>query len=244
MHVAIIMDGNRRWASANYMSQIRGHLKGAHNLEKIVEACNTLGITCLTLYAFSTENWKRDTAEVHSLMKIFERYARKQIKNAHKSGVKVRILGDVAQLPVKTRDALSALESASTQGDKLLLQLAVNYGGRSDIVRAVNRWRQEHPCSTDIDEETLSTYLDTCHIPDPDIMIRTGGEQRLSNFLLWQLSYTELFFTPTFWPNFSVEELRNILQKFCQRHRHFGGMPQKNFSLSDTNLNAHSIATA
>ena len=227
-HVAIILDGNGRWAKSKGMPRNYGHVKGAKNLEVICEDAYNMGIQYLTVYLFSTENWKRPADEVAALMKLFRSYTKTCVKTAMKNNMKVRTIGDPSVLDKDLQESLRVLEETSKNNTGLNFQIAINYGGRDEIVRAVRKIAQE--CkegkidSGEITEERFAAHLDTHDIPDPDLLIRTSGEQRLSNYLIWQLAYTEFYFTEVPWPAFTREDLKKAIEKYNSRERRFGGV--------------------
>jgi undecaprenyl diphosphate synthase len=227
-HVAVIMDGNGRWAKKRNMPRLYGHRQAMETVRLIVESCVDLGIKYLTLYAFSTENWKRPKDEVDGLMKLMMEYFIKEIDKLYKKGVKVRILGDVNGLPEGAKTcAVDAMERTK-DNNVLNLNIAINYGGRADIlhscIQIIVKVNSNQLSIDDIDEDTIGQYLYTQDIPDPDLMIRTGGEKRLSNFLIWQLSYAELWFTDIYWPDFTKETLCNAIYDYQNRDRRYGGL--------------------
>ncbi|MCX7644958.1 MAG: polyprenyl diphosphate synthase [Rhodobacteraceae bacterium] len=228
LHVAIIMDGNGRWATSRGWPRLVGHRRGAERVRSIVEACPALGITHLTLYAFSTENWKRSTEEVIGLMTIFSAYIRSEAKRLSAEGVRLRFIGDRTRLDHKLQRLMAWVEAKTAHSGRLHLTVAINYGGRNEIVRAARRLACEaaegrlDPAR--IDDAAFAAALDTCDLPDPDLVIRTSGETRISNYLLWQSAYAEYEFTPTLWPDFTPEELAAIVRKFAHRERRFGGV--------------------
>lgn len=226
-HVAIILDGNGRWAKSKGMPRNYGHSKGAKNLEVICEDAWNMGIKYLTVYLFSTENWKRSKEEVDGLMKLFRSYTRTCIKTARKNNMRVRVLGDPTALAEDLQASLKELEESSKENTGLQFQIAINYGSRDEIVRAVRHVAADcvgGKLSPDqITETIFSGYLDTRDVPDPDLLIRTSGEQRLSNYLLWQLAYTEFYFTEVPWPAFTKEDLWKAIEKYNARERRYGG---------------------
>ena len=226
-HVAIILDGNGRWAKSKGMPRNYGHSKGAKNLEVICEDAWNMGIKYLTVYLFSTENWKRSKEEVDGLMKLFRSYTRTCIKTARKNNMRVRVLGDPTALAEDLQASLKELEESSKENTGLQFQIAINYGSRDEIVRAVRHVAADSvdgKLSPDqITETVFSGYLDTRDVPDPDLLIRTSGEQRLSNYLLWQLAYTEFYFTEVPWPAFTKEDLWKAIEKYNTRERRYGG---------------------
>jgi len=232
-HVAIILDGNGRWAKAKGMPRSYGHVKGSENLEKICDTIKEVGIKYLTVYAFSTENWKRSQEEVSGLMNIFRRYLKRCIKVSKKNEMRFKIIGDISAFDADIQESIVKLEEYSAQYDKLHFQIALNYGSRDEMLRAMrkmvgNKELVEHP--ERITEETFEEYLDTAGIPDPDLLIRTSGELRLSNYLLWQLAYTEFYFTDVPWPDFDKNELQKAIEKYNARDRRYGGVKE------DTNV--------
>ena len=225
-HVAIILDGNGRWAKSKGMPRTYGHTTGAKNVEKIAEAAGNMGIRYLTLYAFSTENWNRPPEEVKALMNLLDSYLKNCIQTAKKNNMAVRILGDISRLDERMQEKIRKLEESSADYDGLHLQIAINYGSRDEIVRAIRKLGRDVEAGKiapdQISEETFSAYLDTAGLPDPDLLIRTSGEERLSNFLLWQLAYAEFYFTDVPWPDFHEEDLRRAVEAYNQRDRRYG----------------------
>ncbi|WP_171121383.1 MULTISPECIES: isoprenyl transferase [unclassified Ruegeria] len=227
-HVAIIMDGNGRWAQARGRPRLFGHQAGARRVRDVVEACPGLGVKYLTVFAFSTENWKRTQAEVAGLMSLFRRYIIKETRNLTNNGVRVRFIGDRVRLDRKLIDLMDTLEDATKNNDLVHLTIAINYGGRDEVARATKRLAKDvaegRLKPEDVDEETLPKYLDTHVLPDPDLVIRTSGEARISNFLLWQSAYSEYEFIDTLWPDFTAEELERLCRNFGTRERRFGAI--------------------
>ncbi|MFQ7262996.1 MAG: isoprenyl transferase [Lachnospiraceae bacterium] len=225
-HVAIILDGNGRWAKSKGMPRTYGHTTGAKNVEKIAEAAGNMGIRYLTLYAFSTENWNRPPEEVKALMNLLDSYLKNCIQTAKKNNMAVRILGDISRLDERMQEKIRKLEESSADYDGLHLQIAINYGSRDEIVRAIRKLGRDVEAGKiapdQISEESFSSYLDTAGLPDPDLLIRTSGEERLSNFLLWQLAYAEFYFTDVPWPDFHEEDLRRAVEAYNQRDRRYG----------------------
>ena len=225
-HVAIILDGNGRWAKSKGMPRHYGHVKGCQNLEKICDDIKDIGVKYLTVYAFSTENWKRSQEEVNGLLDIFRSYLKRCLKSAKKNNMRIRVIGDPSAFPEDLQKGIQELEEYSSQFDGIFFQIALNYGSRDELTRAVRRMGHEikegrlEPDA--ITEDTISDFLDTAGIPDPDLMIRTSGEQRLSNFLTWQLAYTEFYFTPIAWPDFTKEELVKAVEAYNHRDRRYG----------------------
>lgn len=226
-HVAIILDGNGRWAKKRGLPRNMGHVEGCKTVEKIVEDAARLGIRYLTVYGFSTENWKRSTEEVGALMQLFRQYMKRLLKVASENDIKVVMIGERSRFAQDIIDGLNRLEEATKDNKTMTFVIAVNYGGRDEITRAVRRMlsdcREGRISPEEVDEALVSGYLDTRGIPDPDLLIRTSGEQRLSNYLLWQLAYTELYFTDVLWPDFTKEELVKAIEKYNSRDRRFGG---------------------
>lgn len=227
-HVAIIMDGNGRWAQARGRPRLFGHHAGARRVREVVEACPGLGIKYLTVFAFSTENWKRTQVEVAGLMSLFRRYIIKETNTLAENGIRVRFIGDRVRLDSKLTDLMDSLEEETKNNDLVHLTVALNYGGRDEVARATKRLARDvadgrlHP--DDVDEETLPRYLDTRVLPDPDLVIRTSGEARISNFLLWQSAYSEYEFIDTLWPDFTAAELERLCNNFGSRERRFGAV--------------------
>lgn len=229
-HVAIILDGNGRWAKSKGMPRGYGHIKGCENLEEICEVAKELGIKYLTVYAFSTENWKRSKEEVDGLMKIFRNYLKKCKKIAKDNNMCVRIIGDPTAFDADIQKSIKELEEYSKDFSELHFQIALNYGSRDEITRAVNKILEDQKAGIltgTVTEETISNYLDTKGLPDPDLMIRTSGELRLSNYLMWQLAYTEFYFTEVPWPDFKKEELVKAIEKYNKRDRRYGGVKEE-----------------
>ena len=229
-HIAIILDGNGRWAKKRGMPRSYGHVKGCENLEDICEVVKELGVKYLTVYAFSTENWKRSKEEVDGLMKLFRNYLKKCIKISQKNNMRVKVIGDVSAFDPDIQESIAKLENFSKDFTELHFQIALNYGSRDEITRAVNRMLEDQKAGkveTPVEEETISNYLDTAGIPDPDLMIRTSGELRLSNYLLWQLAYTEFYFTDVPWPDFKRDELVKAIEKYNERDRRYGGVKEE-----------------
>lgn len=221
-HVAIILDGNGRWAKSKGMPRTYGHTMGAQNVERICRAAYDMGIRYITLYAFSTENWNRPQSEVDALMKLLSNYLKNCTKTADKNNMRVRVLGDITRLDEKFQTQIRNLEEKSAVNTGLNLQIAINYGSRDEMVRAMKKMWQDGVKAEEITEDKFHSYLDTKGIPDPDLMIRTSGEQRLSNYLLWQFAYSELYFTDVPWPDFSPEELKKAVEDYGMRDRRYG----------------------
>lgn len=227
-HVAIIMDGNGRWAQQRGRPRLFGHQAGARRVREIVSACPDLGIKYLTIFAFSTENWKRTQAEVTGLMALFRLYFQKEARALLEAGVRVRFIGDRVRLEPSLVRLMDELETLTEKNDLVNLTVALNYGGRDEVARATQRLARDVADGkldpANIDEETLPRYLDTCVLPDPDLVIRTSGEARISNFLLWQSAYSEYEFTPILWPDFTAECFSEIVGRYGRRDRRFGAV--------------------
>ena len=225
-HVAIILDGNGRWAKSKGMPRNYGHVQGAKTVEVICEEAYKMGIQYLTVYAFSTENWKRPKDEVDALMKLLREYMKTCLKTAKKNRMCVRVLGDKTGLDEDIRNRIEELEEATKENDGLHFQIALNYGSRDEIIRSIRHVMRDcldgKIAPQDMDEEMFSSYLDTAGIPEPDLLIRTSGEQRISNFLLWQLAYTEFYFTDVPWPAFSKKDLEKAVEAYNKRDRRYG----------------------
>ena len=230
-HVAIILDGNGRWAKSKGMPRNYGHAQGSKNVERICEEAWRMGIKYLTVYAFSTENWNRPKDEVDALMKLLRNYMKTCLKTAAKNDMKVRVIGDIEPLDEDIKKRIGELEAATVDNGGLNFTIDLNYGSRDEMTRAARRMAQD--CADGkldpdkIDESVFESYLDTHGIPDPDLMIRTSGEQRLSNYLLWQLAYSEFYFTDVPWPDFTKDELVKAVEEYNHRHRRFGGVEEE-----------------
>jgi undecaprenyl diphosphate synthase len=226
VHVAIIMDGNGRWAKRRGLPRLRGHHAGAESVRAIIRACRDAGVKYLTLYAFSVENWVRPRAEIHGLMALLKRFLRRDERDLHENKVRLRVIGRLADLPPEIQRELKRVMKATEHYDAGQLILALSYGGRaelSDAVRRIARRVGDGELKPDeVDEKTIAAHLYAPDVPDPDLMIRTSGELRISNFLLWQLSYAELYFTDVLWPDFREEQFREALAEYARRHRRFG----------------------
>ena len=229
-HIAIILDGNGRWAKKKGMPRNFGHTQGSKNVERICEDAYKMGVKYLTVYAFSTENWKRPKEEVDALMNLLRNYMKTCLKTAEKNRMRVRVLGDKTALDDDIRNRIAELEEATKNNDGLNFQIALNYGSRDEMVRAMKKmcmdFKEGRVEAEQIDEKLFETYLDTHDIPDPDLMIRTSGEQRLSNYLLWQLAYSEFYFTDVLWPDFTKEDLAKAIEYYNGRDRRFGGVKE------------------
>ena len=227
-HVAIILDGNGRWAKKRFLPRNMGHAQGSKTVERIIEDAFDMGIKYLTVYAFSTENWRRPKDEVDALMKLLRDYLKTCIKRANKNNMRVRVIGDVTGLSEDLREKIEQLEEASKGNTGINFTIALNYGSRDEMIRAMKKMAGDLLAGTrkkeDITEDVFAGYLDTKGIPEPDLMIRTSGEQRLSNFMLWQLAYTEFYFTDVLWPDFNKKELKKAVEYYNGRERRFGGI--------------------
>lgn len=225
-HVAIIMDGNGRWAQSRGRNRLRGHSSGAESVKQVLEEARRLGIKYLTLYTFSTENWQRPQREVEGLMKLLADYLERETPTLLANGIRLSAIGDLDRLPAELRNFLNISCAATSANTGLTLTLALSYGGRLEVTQAVRRIAREvekgRLAPEDIDEQLISSYLWTNRLPDPDLLIRTGGEMRISNFLLWQIAYAELYVTPILWPEFGAEEFRKAIFSYQSRERRFG----------------------
>lgn len=227
-HIAIIMDGNGRWAKKRFLPRTAGHKAGVETVRKVITECKRLGIKHVTLYTFSTENWKRPALEVETLMTLLQSYLKKEVEELNRNNVKLTAIGDIEKLPKSCLDELKRAMELTKDNDGPNLNLALNYGGRYDIIEAVKKISRDienHTLDSEsITEETIKNYLSTKSLPDPDLVIRTSGEQRLSNFLLWELAYAELYFTDVYWPDFDEKELQRAIYAYQNRDRRFGGL--------------------
>ena len=223
-HVAFIMDGNGRWAKRRHLPRVAGHAKGALQAKQVITACATRDIPYVTLFAFSTENWARPAEEVNALMGLFLKYLKGELSGMVEQGVRLKVLGDLTPFSPELRDAINHAEAITAGGTRIQVNVAANYGGRSELLGAVRSWLASHPDASpsDLDEQAIEEHLLTQGIPAPDLLIRTGGECRLSNFLLWQSAYTELYFSDVLWPDFDGEALDAALAWYGQRERRFG----------------------
>lgn len=230
-HIAIIMDGNGRWAKAHNMPRKLGHKQGCDTLIRVIEDVARLGVKYLTVYAFSTENWKRSEDEVNALMQLFVYYGKKMVKTAVDNNVKVDFIGDISRFSPEVLNSISFLREKTAHCNGLIFSVAVNYGSRDEMVRAGRRMLQDaidgNLAPESLTEEVFSGYLDTAGMPDPDLLIRTSGEERLSNFLLWQLAYAEFYFTDVYWPDFNKAELVRAIEYYNGRDRRFGGRKEE-----------------
>ncbi len=218
------MDGNRRWAKQRFMPTALGHAAGAKRVREIVQACNDIGIPHLSVFAFSTENWKRPADEVTGLMGLFMTYLQKEVDNMNANGVRLKIVGDTSRFDDKLQALIASAQAQTAANTQITLTVAANYGGRWDMVQAAKAWQQAHPGQDvhDLTEETLAPFLSTAYAPEVDLLIRTGGESRISNFMLWQSAYAEMFFTNDLWPEFSPKRLQEAIAWFAERDRRFG----------------------
>lgn len=225
-HVAIILDGNGRWAKAKGLPRTAGHTAGAKNVETIAAAAHEMGVKYLTLYAFSTENWNRPAEEVKALMTLLENYLKNCLKTAKKNNMRVRVIGDISRLDQTLQDKIIILEKESASYSGLNLTIAINYGSRDEMIRGMKKLYQDIADGKrqleEISEDVFSNYLDTGELPDPDLLIRTSGEQRLSNYMLWQLAYAEFYFTPIPWPDFDKDALEEAIEAYANRDRRYG----------------------
>ncbi len=225
-HLAIIMDGNGRWAEQRHLPRIIGHRKGVEVVHSIVDECLAIGTRYLTLFAFSSENWGRPREEVEALMGLLGRFLQKELSSLHKRGIRLNAIGEISRLPRNIRAILNDIIDQTAENDGLVLTLALSYGARNEMLRVAQALAAKAVAGQltpgDISETDLATELDTSGLPDPDFLIRTSGEMRISNFLLWQLAYTELYFTDVLWPDFSVDHLRTAVAEYGRRHRRFG----------------------
>ncbi len=225
-HIAIIMDGNGRWAQQHSIGRIRGHKKGAQAVRATVKTCREIGVKYLTLFAFSIENWERPAKEVEALMFLLEEYLTKEIEHLHKQGIRLTTIGEIDRLYPSVKEKLLQAKESTVKNDEMVLNLALSYGGKDEIIRAVKKIIRDNKNGKigihEVNKETFNNYLDTSGMPDPDLLIRTSGEYRISNFLLWQMAYTELYFTNVLWPDFTKDELFKAIASYQKRERRFG----------------------
>ncbi len=222
-HIAVIMDGNGRWAKQRFMPRVMGHQRGVEALREAVKACRDLGVGYLTVFAFSSENWRRPADEVSFLMSLFLKMLEREVATMHKNNIRLKIIGDRSRFDGKLRQTMQDAEQITANNSGLTLTVAANYGGRWDVMHAVQAMLKDHPQLVQtFGEEDLQPYLSMSDAPEPDLFIRTGGEQRVSNFMLWQLAYTELYFTDTLWPAFDRSELEKAIASYQKRERRFG----------------------
>lgn len=225
-HIGIIMDGNGRWAEARGLQRVEGHKRGVQRVTEIVSACASIGVEVLTLYAFSVENWKRPKTEISVIMDLLDMALKKEFQTFITNNIRFKVIGDISLLSAPIRALIHSLQDATASNTKMLLQVAISYGGRDEILRAVKKAISSDIKAQDINEQTFSALLDTADACDPDLIIRTSGEMRLSNFLIWQSAYSELYFTNTLWPDFSKEELLEAINEYQRRSRRFGKVEQ------------------
>ncbi|HEY1042701.1 MAG TPA: polyprenyl diphosphate synthase [Telluria sp.] len=221
-HVAIIMDGNGRWATKRFMPRVAGHVKGVEAVRGVVEACVRRGIEYLTLFAFSSENWRRPEEEVSLLMKLFVTALEREVSKMHANDIRLKVVGDLTRFDPKLQEMIAAAERKTAGNRRLTVTVCANYGGRWDIMQAAAKMAHANPGALEFTEEQLAEHLSMAYAPEPDLFIRTGGEQRISNFLLWQLAYSELYFTDTYWPDFTAESLDLAIASYRNRERRFG----------------------
>ena len=221
-HIAIIMDGNGRWATKRFLPRVAGHVKGVEAVRGIVEACIRRDVKYLTLFAFSSENWRRPAEEVSLLMRLFVTALDKEVSKMHANDVRLKVVGDLSRFDAKLQKMILAAETKTANNKGLTVTICANYGGRWDIVQAFNRLQLEIKAGEEITEDQLAPYLSMAYAPEPDLFIRTGGETRISNFLLWQLAYSELYFSDTFWPDFDANSLDDAIKSYNARERRFG----------------------
>ncbi len=222
-HIAFIMDGNGRWAKKRLLPRHLGHKEGCLRIIDILKACQEFGIRVMSLYCFSTENWKRPKDEIDHLFKYLEEFFNREIDNLVKDEVRIRTMGELSKLPLKTQEVIKNAKERTKNNEKFILNICLNYGGRDEIVRAVNKIIETNPHKS-ITEDEFSSYLDSSSLPEVDLLIRTSGEQRISNYMLWQLAYAEFIFTPTYWPDFKKPQLIECLKEYELRNRRYGGL--------------------
>ena len=221
-HIAIIMDGNGRWATRRFLPRVAGHAKGVERVRDVVEACVERGVEFLTLFAFSSENWRRPADEVSVLMRLFMTALEREVTKMHVNSIRLKVVGDLSRFDPKPQRMIANAERRTANNSRLTVNICANYGGRWDVMQAVGKMVAAHPGTTDFSEEQLAPHLAMAHAPEPDLFIRTGGEQRISNFMLWQLAYTEMYFTETYWPDFTGASLDEAILSYQQRERRFG----------------------
>ncbi|HEX2604854.1 MAG TPA: polyprenyl diphosphate synthase [Oxalicibacterium sp.] len=226
-HIAIIMDGNGRWATKRFMPRVAGHVRGVEAVRGVVEACARAGVEYVTFFAFSSENWRRPEEEVSVLMRLFVTALEREVSKMHANGIRLKIVGDLSRFDDKLQKMIAAAERKTAANDRMTVTVCANYGGRWDIMQAINKMVAANPGATDFSEEQLAPYLALGYAPEPDLFIRTGGEQRISNFLLWQLAYTELYFTDIYWPDFDANALALAIASYQKRERRFGRTSQQ-----------------
>jgi undecaprenyl diphosphate synthase len=221
-HIAIIMDGNGRWATQRFLPRVAGHGKGVEAVRDIIKACVERGVEYLTLFAFSSENWRRPAEEVSLLMRLFVTALEREVAKMHANGIRLKVVGDLSRFDTNLQELIANAERRTANNERLTVSICANYGGRWDIMQAVGKMVAAQPGATDFTEEQLAPYLAMAYAPEPDLFVRTGGEERISNFLLWQLAYTELYFTDTYWPDFDGAALDAAIESYRQRERRFG----------------------
>ena len=227
IHIAIIMDGNGRWATKRFLPRTAGHVRGVAAVRDVVEACARRGVKYVTLFAFSSENWRRPEEEVSVLMKLFVTALDREVAKMHANNIRLKVVGDLTRFSPDLQERIAAAEAKTANNDALTVTVCANYGGRWDIMQAATKMAKANPGVTEYTEEMLSEHLSMAYAPEPDLFIRTGGEQRISNFLLWQLAYSELYFTDAFWPDFSAEHLDEAIASYQRRERRFGRTGQQ-----------------
>ncbi len=245
-HVAIIMDGNGRWARQRSLPRVAGHKAGIESVRMVVETCARLGIDCLTLYAFSAENWKRPRGEVETLWRLLRYYLRQELPRLMRNQIRLNVIGRIESLPARAREDLESTVNATSENQGLLVNLALNYGGRAELVDAVNTLIEEARLEgrldeLRLDEDSVSSRLYTAGLPDPDLLIRTSGEMRISNFLLWQIAYAELYVTETYWPDFKRVDLLRAIAEYQKRERRFGGLSTRRTRRDEKDLVAEAL---
>lgn len=221
-HIAMIMDGNGRWATKRFLPRVAGHVKGVETVRDVVEACAARGVEYLTLFAFSSENWRRPADEVSFLMKLFVSALEREVAKMHVNGIRLKVVGDLGRFDAKLQKMIADAERKTVANARLTVTICANYGGRWDILQATAKMVANNPGATEFTEEMLAPYLSMAYAPEPDLFIRTGGEERISNFLLWQMAYSELYFTDTFWPDFDAAALDLAIASYQKRERRFG----------------------
>lgn len=221
-HIAMIMDGNGRWANKRLLPRVAGHVKGVETVRNIVEACAMRGVEYLTLFAFSSENWRRPADEVSFLMKLFVSALEREVAKMHVNGIRLKVVGDLSRFDESLRQMIASAERKTAGNARLTLTICANYGGRWDILQAAGKMAAAHPGVTEFSEEMLAPHLAMAYAPEPDLFVRTGGEERVSNFLLWQMAYSELYFTETYWPDFDAAALDQAIASYQRRERRFG----------------------
>jgi len=226
-HIAIIMDGNGRWATSRYLPRVAGHAKGVEKVRDIVEGCAARGVEYLTLFAFSSENWRRPAEEVSMLMRLFMMALENEVAKMHANGIRLKVVGDLGRFDAPLRALIETVERRTERNTRLTLTICANYGGRWDIMQAVEKMVAANPGAGNFSESDLAQYLSMAYAPEPDLFIRTGGEERISNFLLWQLAYTEMYFTDTYWPDFGQAALDEAIGSYQRRERRFGRTSQQ-----------------